>query len=74
MKFSEQFARFPLWNLLAWLAWAAAFAVLEFMGVRSGKYATLTYLSLHTVPRWALAMFLGWLVFHFIVQYGAALD
>ena len=39
------------------------------MGVKSNHYATLTYLSLHTVPRFALAMFLGWLVYHFMLQY-----
>ena len=74
MKFAEQFARFPLWNLIAWAVWAAMFAVLETMGVKSNKYATLTYLALHTVPAAILAAFLGWLAYHFIVQYGAALD
>lgn len=74
MSFREQFSRFPLWNVLAWAAWALAFAVLEFMGVFNRRYATLTYLSLHTIPRWALAMIMGWLVYHFIVQYGARLD
>jgi hypothetical protein len=74
VKFTEQFARFPMWNLVAWAVWAGAFAVLEGMGVKSNRFATLTYLSLHTVPRWALAMFLGWLAYHFIVQYGSTLD
>jgi hypothetical protein len=74
MSFSDRFAAFPLWNLIAWTLWAAAFGILEGMGVgvKSGKYATLTYLTLNTVPRWGLAMFLGWLAYHFIVQYGAS--
>ena len=70
--FTQQFARFPLWNLITWAIWAGGFAVLEFMGVKSGKYATLTYLMLHTVPRWALAMFLGWFAYHLLAQYGAS--
>lgn len=60
---------FPWWNLIAWILWAATFAVLEFMGVRwPNQYATLTYLSKHAVPRAILAMVMGWLTWHFLVQ------
>lgn len=71
MTFAQQFSRFPTWNLVAWAVWAAGFGVLETLGVKSGKYATLTYLMLHTVPKWGLAMFCGWLAYHFTVQVGA---
>ena len=74
MKFADQFAQFPMWNLVAWAIWAAGFAVLETMGVKSNRFATLTYLSLHTVPAPVLAAFLGWLTYHFLTQYGAGLD
>lgn len=68
MSWRDQF-NFPNWNLIAWTLWGASFAVLEFMGVKwPDKYATLTYLSKHTVPRFALAMFLGWLTYHFMVE------
>jgi hypothetical protein len=70
MSFGDQFSQFPTWNLVLWVIWAGMFAVLETMGVwRGDKFATLTYLSLHSVPRWALAMFLGWLCYHFMLQY-----
>jgi hypothetical protein len=60
---------YPSWNLAAWALWAAAFAILETMGVRSGKYATLTDLTKASIPTPILAAFLGWLVYHFTVQY-----
>lgn len=68
MSFSDQF-HFPTWNLAAWVIWAAGFAVLETMGVKSNKYATLTYLCIHAVPAPILAAFCGWLAYHFLVQY-----
>ena len=68
MTWRDQF-NFPTWNLALWVVWAATFAVLEFLGVRyPDRFATLTYLSKHAVPRFALAMFLGWLGYHFLVE------
>ena len=74
MTFSQQFSRFPLWNLIAWAVWAGMFAVLETMGVKDKRYATLTYLMLHSIPAPILAAFLGWFAYHLVVQYGPALD
>ena len=68
MKWVDQF-NYPTWNMVAWVIWAAAFAVLEGMGVKSGKYATLTSLCIKTVPAPILAAFCGWLAYHFVVQY-----
>jgi hypothetical protein len=60
-----------MWNLIAWLVWAVMFAVLETLGVKYGKYATLTYLTLNAIPRWILAPFMGWLLYHFFIQANA---
>jgi hypothetical protein len=72
VNFAARFAQFPTWNLIAWFVWALMFAVLEGLGVKYGKYATLTYLMLHTIPRWGLAMFVGWLLYHFLIQVSAS--
>lgn len=69
MSWTSQFDQFPTWNLVAWCAWAAMFAVLETLGVKSDKYSTLTYLCIHAVPAPILAAFIGWLGYHFLVQY-----
>ena len=64
----DQF-NYPAWNLALWVAWAGMFGVLEFLGVKyPANYATLTYLCKHSVPRFVLAMFLGWLTWHFLVE------
>jgi len=69
MSFADQFAMFPVWNLVLWIVWAGMFVVLETLGVRSNHYATLTYLIRSTIPQWALAPFAGWMVWHFLIQY-----
>jgi hypothetical protein len=43
--------------------------VLELLGVFDDHYPTLTYFALHAVPRFALAMLMGWLCYHFLIQY-----
>jgi hypothetical protein len=71
-SFRDQF-NFPMWNLMAWVIWAAGFAVLETLGVKyPTKYATLTYLCIHAVPAAILAAFCGWLGYHFLVQYAVS--
>jgi hypothetical protein len=61
---------FAKWNLIAWCVWAGAFFVLEFWGIYHARNsATLTYLTLHSVPKWVIAGVLGWLVYHFLIQY-----
>jgi hypothetical protein len=54
-----------------WACWVAMFAVLESVGI-ARKWGTtpLTQLTLALVPKWILAMGLGWLTYHFLVQYG----
>jgi hypothetical protein len=66
----DQF-NFPMWILALWVIWAAQFAVLEFIGVKwPERYPTLTYLCRHAVPGWGLAMFIGWLLRHFLIESG----
>lgn len=53
-----------------WASWVVMFAILETLGVLQWKHCTsLTRLTLSSVPKWVLAMFLGWLAYHFLVQY-----
>ena len=52
-----------------WYGWVVQFLVYEGMGLVRSKDTTLTRLTLATVPRWMLAMFLGWLSYHFLIQY-----
>jgi len=59
---------------LLWVAWGLAFAVLEGLALlRHDDTAepTLTHVILADVPRWLLAMALGWLAYHFLIQVGA---
>ena len=56
------------WEGWAWVAWYAAFCVLEAIGLWKRQDAmTLTYFTEHHAPRWLLAAFLGWLTYHFLV-------
>lgn len=53
-----------------WCLWIFQFAILEYLGVTQKRgYTSLTRLTLATIPRWMLAMFLGWLTYHFLIQY-----
>ena len=54
-----------------WGSWVAMFIVLETIGIMQRWGATsLTRLTLAIVPKFALAMGLGWLAYHFLIQYG----
>jgi len=56
------------WEGYAWIAWLAAFGILESIGLFKQRDAmTLTYFVQHHFPRWVLAGFLGWLTYHFLV-------
>jgi uncharacterized membrane protein YjjB (DUF3815 family) len=68
-NWAKQFAVYPLWFCLFWLQWALEFAVLEYFGVKFGKYPALTDLMIRAVPPAILAAFCGWMVYHFTVQY-----
>lgn len=53
-----------------WYLWFLYFAVMETIGIFQWHGDTsLTRLTLATVPKFILAMFLGWLVYHFLIQY-----
>ena len=53
-----------------WGLWVVMFAVLEAVGiVRKWGSTSFTRLTLAIVPKWILAMGLGWLAYHFLVQY-----
>lgn len=54
-----------------WGLWVAMFAVLETIGIlREWGATSLTRLTLAIVPKWMLAMGIGWLAYHFLIQYG----
>ena len=53
-----------------WGMWVAMFFVLEGIGIKQKWGSTsLTRLTLAIVPKWVLACLLGWLCYHFLVQY-----
>jgi hypothetical protein len=53
-----------------WGAWVAMFCILETIGImRKWGTTSFTDLTLSIVPKWLLAMGIGWLGFHFLVQY-----
>ena len=53
-----------------WGVWVVMFAVLEGLGIaQKWRSTSLTRLTLALVPKWLLAMFLGWLTYHFLIQY-----
>jgi len=49
----------------------AALAVVftfEMLGVFTDRYVTITAIVRGVIPKWARAMLLGWLCYHFLVQ------
>lgn len=53
-----------------WGLWVVMFVVLETVGiVQKWGSTSLTRLTLAVVPKWILAMGIGWLAFHFLIQY-----
>lgn len=60
------------WYRELWAVWTVMFFVLEMPAVLSHHAhgsITLTALTLAIAPKWLLAMFLGWLTYHFLIQY-----
>jgi hypothetical protein len=67
--FADRFARYATWNLYVWLVLFVWAFVWEMLGVFGGRQdATLTQLVRATVPPWLRAMFLGWIVYHFLIE------
>lgn len=59
----------PRWDQIAWACWVVAFFVLETIGfLQKGHATTFTNVSKAVVPRWAIAMVIGWLWYHYLVQ------
>jgi uncharacterized membrane protein YbhN (UPF0104 family) len=59
--------KIPRW---AWVVWILAFVVLEGIALFDGVMNdTLTESLHHSVPGWLVFMFLGWLVYHFLLTY-----
>jgi len=56
--------------LIGWLAIIAAWCVWEWRGIKDGPegWPTFTRLVKDNIPRWAVAAFLGWLTWHFLVE------
>ena len=58
------------WEKYAWIAWLAAFGVLEAVGLwkrHVNEGMTLTFFIDNHFPKWILAGVLGWLAYHFLV-------
>jgi len=56
------------WEAWAWLLWLIAFGVLETIGLVKHRDAmTFTFFLQHHAPRWALAMLIGWFMYHFLI-------
>lgn len=56
------------WGGWVWIVWGLFFAVFETLGLRRVPGAmTLTYFVEHHTPRWALAAFIGWFSYHFLI-------
>lgn len=58
-------------GVLGWAFWFLWFVVWETLGMvrDNDQWPTLTNLTKRYVPGWALAMGVGWLLYHFVVQY-----
>lgn len=63
-------ARYNPWHTAGWIVWIIAFFVLEFTAIWShGKRITLTMFLINLVPRWILAMGIGWASYHFLIAH-----
>jgi hypothetical protein len=57
------------WQIYGWLICGLLFLALEANGIiRGRKYATLTTVVKKGCPRWILAAFFGWLLWHFFIE------
>lgn len=56
------------WGLVGWLAGGAFFITWEANALRKRDdgFPTLTNVIKHYVPKWVMAMALGWLAWHFL--------
>jgi len=57
------------WSGWAWVAWLGLFGILEYLGYEQFRGGTtLTYFIEHHVPKFVLAMFCGWFIWHFLIS------
>jgi len=59
-------SKYVRWDVLAMLAALSVVFGFEMLGVFTERYVTITALVRAYVPKWARAMILGWLCYHFM--------
>lgn len=57
------------WDYIALCVAMAIVFGLEMLGVFGKHYITITEITVTYLPAWARAMILGWLGYHFLIQY-----
>jgi hypothetical protein len=61
-------SKFARWDVVAMCAALAVVFTFEMLGIFTDRYITITAIVRGVVPKWARAMLLGWLCYHFLVQ------
>lgn len=62
------FSKYLRWDLVAMCTALAVVFAFEMLGVYTDRYITITAIIRATIPRWARAMILGWLCYHFMLD------
>lgn len=57
------------WDFIVMLCLIGALAVFEFVGIFNRPFLTITELTCHYIPAWLRAMIIGWIGYHFLIQY-----
>lgn len=57
---------FYRWDFIAMLVALSVVLGFEMLGVFTTRYVTITWLTTHYIPRWALSMVWGWMGWHFL--------
>jgi hypothetical protein len=56
------------WDFFAMISALSVVFVFEILGVCTNRYITVTAIVRYVIPKWARAMILGWLAYHFLLQ------
>ena len=59
----------PTWDKWIFYILFMILAAFEFLGVFDSKFTTITAIICQCIPAWARALFLGWIVWHFLIQH-----